>query len=411
MARAETKTLLALDRFARIMGAHPLHFNGVFVEAAPVTTCDQPLMQYDWQTADGVSRESIALAISDAEAKISQWLGFKPLPTFEIDERHAFVQPYAPDWFRYDMAQVVHGGTAAAVQLDYGHVVAGGIEQRTPIATDASVVYSDDDGDGYKETATVTAVTTVTDVNEIVLVLPGEGGAEEFEVRPIRVSIDPGTHTATITCRREQLVIPTLYERLDSTRAIDGSSDANFLDHADVYRSWHDPSQQVQFLWEAAGSTCGCGSATCQSCYLGAQFGCSTVRDYRLGLISGTPAVWDSTAQTYSFTPYWVARAPDKARWWYRAGYRDQSRPRPFKDMAQRWERAIATLTASSLERPFCGCKTVESITNYWREDFALLTQDHSFRTSAKLLDNPLGTTRGAVEAWRLIRTEALGGR
>lgn len=408
MARAETRTLLPLDRFARIMGVHPVHFNGVYLEnIAPVTTCEQPLMQYDWQTADGVSRESIALAIADAEERISRWLGFKPLPTFEVDERHAFARPSNPTAFRWNLIQP--NGMSEAVKLDFGHVVAGGIERRDAVETSAAVAYTDDDGDGYKETATIIINTTITDPNEIVVCLPGEGGAEEFEVRPITVAIANGA--ATVRMRREQLVIPSLYDQLTSTRAIDGANDANFLPVVDVYRSWHDPSQQVQFLWENGNSSCGCGGgdATCTSCYIGAQFGCSSVRDYRLGLISGTPATWDATTSAYAYTHYWVTRSPDKARWWYRAGYRDQQRPRPMRDMARRFERAISIMAASVLERPFCGCKTVEAATQYWREDFALLTQDHSFRVSSKLLDNPLGTTRGAVEAWRIIRAEALG--
>lgn len=410
MARASTRTLLSLDRFAQIMGVQPIHFNGVFVpDLAPVTTCEQPLMQYDWQTADGVSRESIAVAIADVEARISQWLGFKPLPTFEVDERHAFIGPSSPDllqsvWYRQPNGQI------PAVPLDYGHVVASGIERRDPITLAAAVAYTDDDGDGYDEKATVIVNTTVTDPNEIVCVLPGESGAEEFEVRPIKVSITNGV--ATIVARREQLVNPTLYERMDTgTRAVDGSVDSNFLTTVDIYRSWHDPSQQVQFLWESIGSSCSCGLSTCQTCYIGAQFGCATMRDYRLGLITGHPAIWDAETQTYLAASYFVPRMPDKARWWYRAGYRDQKRPRPFRDMDQRLERAIAIFAASILERPFCGCKTVEAATQYWREDFSMATQDHTFRATPRLVENPFGPTRGAVEAWRIVRTMALGGR
>lgn len=399
--------MLSLDRFARIMGAHPLHFCGVYVDdLAPVTTCGQPLMQYDWQTSDGVSRESIAVAIADAEERMAQWLGFKLLPTFEVDERHAFIQPSDPGLFATSMVQA--NGRAPAISLNYGHVVSAGIERRTSIALNALVTYTDDDADGYKETATIAVGSSLTDMNEIVLCLPGEGGAAEFEVRPIRVSTDGVT--VTIIARREQLVIPALFEQMGG-RAIDGLTDANFLPTVDVYRSWHDPSQQVQFLWENPGSGCGCGSVGCQMCYIGAQFGCATVRDYRLGLISGAPALWDDTTSTYGYTTYFVGRAPDKARWWYRAGYRDQTRTRPFREMAPKWERAVAIYTASMLERPFCGCKTVENITQYWREDMALLTQDHSWRTGRQWIDNPLGTTRGAIEAWRILRTEALGGR
>jgi len=406
VARSETRTLLSLDRFARVLGANPLHFNGVVHDLAPATTCGQPLMQYDWQTADGVSREAIALAIADAEARISEYLKFKPLPVFEVDERHSIGRPLDPTLFAYKM--VGAGYQSIATEMDWGHLVAGGIEQRTAIALNAVVTYSDDDGDGYKEKATLTIGTTVTDPNEIALFMPGESGAPEFEVRPIKVTISGGS--ATIVARREQLVIPDLFERLDSNKAIDGSNDANFLPTADVYRIWHDPSQQVQFLWENNFGSCGCGISACPTCFLSAQFGCTTVRDYRLGLITGQPAVWNDVTLNFESTYYAIGRSPDRARFWYRAGYRDKTRARPFQEMDLRYERAIAAYAVTFLDRPFCGCDNVENITNRWKEDLAKVSPEvGTSRLSAKWLDNPLGTTQGALHAWRLIRNQALG--
>lgn len=403
MARAEAVTLLSLDRFARILGAHPLHWNGVFHDLAPVTTCGQPLMQYDWQVVDGISRESIALAIQDAEARISQYLGFKPLPTFEVDERHPLITPANPALYRTSLV-----GGAVGTQLDWGHLVAGGIEARTPISLNASITYTDEDLDGYAETATVQAPAVGIDADEICAFFPGEGADPSFEIRPIKVNVATGI--ATITMRREQLVIPALQERLDSTRAIDGSDNANFLTIVDVYRVWHDPQQQVQFLWRNWTSSCGCGGTACPSCYLSAQFGCTTVADYRLSIMTGQPAFWDAPTGQYVFTPYAVPRQPDSARFWYRAGYRDKTRARPMRDMDPRWERAIAAYAVTFLDRPFCACRNVENISNHWGQDMAKMTPNEgASRLGAKWIDNPLGTTRGAIHAWRLIRTEALG--
>lgn len=407
MARADTRTLLSLDRFFKIMGVHPLHANGVTHDSlAPATTCAQPLMQYDWQTSDGVSRESIANAIADSEARIAQWLGFKPLPTFEVDERHSMPTPADPSLQRSRL--LTSTGAGVTVKLDWGHVVAGGVQGKTAILLSAPVVYSDEDADGYFETATLVVAASVTDPNEIALFLPGEDGAPEFEVRPIKVTISGGN--VTIVARREQFVIPALFERLDSNRAIDGANDANFLTVADVYRVWHDPSQQVQFLWENQFGSCGCSITTCATCYLAAQFGCTVVRDYRLGLISGQPALWNAATNGYEFTTYSIARAPDRGRFWYRAGYRDPTRSRPMHDMDPRWERAIAIYAATLLERPFCACKNAENITQRWNVDLGVTNREGSHRLSTKnWLDNPLGTREGAVFAWRLIRDHALG--
>lgn len=409
MARADTFTQLSLDRFAKIMGVNPLHFNGVFSSVSPVASCAAPLMQYDWQSADAVSRESIAVAIQDAEMRISTYLRFKPLPAFEVDERHSVLRPNPPELFA--RRAITTTGLGAALKLDYGQVVAGGIEQRTAISLNLPIVYSDADSDGYKETATLGPfATTVTDINEIALVFPGLGGAAEWEVRPITVTIVGGQ--CTIVARREQLVIPALLESF-AGKATDGDSDPNFQPNMDVYRIWHDPSQQVQFLWESPFSSCGCGDTTCASCFLSAQFGCTIVRDYRTGLITGQPAVWNSVTSAYESTQYAVNRAPDRARFWYRAGYRNQRAKRPFVEMDPRWERAIALLAAANLERPMCGCPNVENITRYWREDLALVHSDtqggDSYQFPRKFLDNPIGTTRGAMQAWRIIRMEAIG--
>lgn len=411
MARSDTLTSLPLDRYAALMGMNPLHFNGVVSDVSPVTVCGQPMMQFDWQAVDAVSRESLAWAIADAEQRIAQYLKFKLLPTFEFDERHSMGRPAGPEAFRSRL--IGPSGLGAAIRLDWGHVVAGGIERRELVTANAPVVYTDDDADGYLETATVTVSTSATDPNEIALVMPGEGGDALWEIRPIKVSISSGI--CVIVARREQLVIPAVSLGFATgARAVDGADPTMFLPSIDVYRVWHDPSQQVQFLWESpAWGGCGCGGVSCQTCYLSAQFGCSVVRDYRLGLIAGTPAIWNTATSAYEFTQYALNRAPDRARFWYRAGYRNQRAKRPMVEMAPQWERAVAMLATTLLERPFCGCSNVENITRYWRDDLAVNSSDttggSSNRTSNKWLDNPLGTARGAVHAWRIIKNEALG--
>ena len=119
--------------------------------------------------------------------------------------------------------------------------------------------------------------------------------------------------------------------------------------------------------------------------------------------------MWNDAMQQYEGTMYAVGRAPDRARFWYRAGYRDHTRTRPMREMDPRWERAIAAYAITFLDRPFCGCRNVENIANHWGQDLARATPEGSNRVGSKWLDNPLGTTQGAIHAWRLIRTEMLG--
>ena len=52
MARADTYTKLSLNRWATIMGVHPLHFCGVIMPDLPPTVCAKTWNQYPWQDTD-----------------------------------------------------------------------------------------------------------------------------------------------------------------------------------------------------------------------------------------------------------------------------------------------------------------------------------------------------------------------
>lgn len=398
MARADTRTLLSLDEWAKILGLHPLHFNGLASSQAPAVTCGSPMMQNGWQNADAVGREDVAIAISEAENRIAEYLGFRLKPDWIIDERH--------NW----PGQRGIWALSPNFKADWGYMVAGGIEGKTAVALNAPIVYSDQDGDGYKESATISVGSSLDDPNEICLFYPGEEAASEWEIRPIKVRAFAGT--LTITARREQFVIPDLQVRLNSNRAQDADDDANFLTSIDVYRIFHDPSQQINFLWEGGGG-CGCSQLGCSTCFLSSQFGCTVVRDYRLGLIAGQPAVWNSATYNYEFQSAAINRTPDRVRLWYRAGWRKPGEPRWAHVMDAQYARAVAYLSATFLDRPICGCDNVEHITSYWKRDLARTAAApggaESFRLTTQQLGNPLGTTRGAISAWRLIRTQALG--
>lgn len=412
MARADVRTLLPLDVFAKIMGIHPLHFNGVFVQdLANVTTCGQPLMQYGWQSANAVSRDDIAQAIADAEDRIAQYTHFKLAPTWEIDERHEWPRGVMPIAWRGSGPWPVGIGRGPAIKTDWGHLVAGGIEGRTPLGLGTPLVYADTDSDGYFETAVTSVATTITDINEIAAYYPGEGADPAWEIRPIHVSIAGGV--ATLQMRREQLVNPGILEGFGG-RATDGSDDTMFLTNVDVYRVFHDPQQQVQMLWEGPNQGgCGCAQSTCQTCFLSAQFGCTLVRSYRTGLITASPANWNSTTQGYEGATLSMGGAPDRVRLWYRAGYRDQTQKRPIHDMKPQWARAVAYMATALLARPLCACQNVTAQVEHWMDDLAKSESDQStsqnYRLDTRVLANPFGTTRGALYAWRMFQRESIG--
>lgn len=392
MSRANTPTLLPLDRFFAILGIHPLHANGVYVpELAEMGGCSSGLVQYAWQNSDAIGREDIAYAIAEAERQISDYLGFKPLASWEVDERHV-----AP-------------AMGTPIKADWGYAISGGVEKKTGISVGEGVIYDDLDSDTYYETATIIAPTDVTDTNEIAVYYPGHFADDAWEIRPLK-SVTVSGGLATITLRREQLVREELFEAFQPS-AINGLTDENFLDTVDVYRHWHDPSQQVQLLRRGGGCNCA-GINCCSACVLTGEFGCTVIASNRLSIFNVESGTWDADSQTFarSCGSIWPA---DRVRLWYRAGWRAQGLDRPVVQMDPQWERAIAYFAVSLLDRPLCSCSIAENLLNRWREDLAMRSSDgnssSSFSISKDVQGNPFGTSRGAVFAWRACQRERIG--
>lgn len=418
MARSSVKTLLPLDRFAAILGMNPLHFNGVEDQQmapdqsrplAPHNTCDDILVQFPYQASDCVARDEIARAIADAESQITSWLGYSPMPRWQADERVMLSRPPMPHALDYSGLDV--RGFWQQVQLGRGYVISGGTEAWTLVQAGVVVAYTDTDGDGYKETATMAVVTSLTEADEIAVHYPGRAalGDYSWEVRPIEVRIAAGT--ATITCRREQLVGPQFINGLVVSVA-DGQDDADFLATVDVYRHWNDPSQQAQLLW--LQTWCNCSDAGCAQCEGSSQTACLMPTNERIGLVTPQPGAWDASSSAFNSAYLLEYRAADKMRVWYRAGWRDKSQALPNIQMDPQWERAITYLALSMLDRPLCVCENIRAYTAHWTEDIAATTSSPSggsmtIRVSDKILDNPLGTTRGAIFAWRQISQNRLG--
>lgn len=413
MARASTRTLLPLDRWAAILGHDPLSFNQVITAAKPQTICAGPWKQWPWQESDKISREDVAQAIAEAERILADYVGYTLLPTWVADERRGTIQPGMPGLLNLSGRNL--SGFRNTVQLARGHYISGGVEAKAVIEAGATITYTDEDGDDYFETATVTVNTTVTDVCEIAVYYPGESGRDAWEVRPLRsVTITAGV--ATIVMWRHQLVLPDLMEAL-VPEAVDGDNAANFLEDVDVYRHYTDPQQQVQFLWSPIPywGSCGCGDSACVACTIASQFGCLVGNDYRLGLVHYQPATWDAAAGGFVTAGYAAPRQPDRLRLWYRAGYQDMAQDCPALQMEGTWERAVAYLSLTLLDRNLCGCSNLESLAEHYREDLALASstpaESRSYRVSgtaarASILDNPFGTTRGAVYAWTRANAE-----
>lgn len=413
MAVSSTRTLLSLDRFFAIVGMNPLHANQVYLPSIQGSGDDSPptiMLQYAYLAANRVGREEVAQAISTAEDMIAQQLGYLPKADWVADELVRAPRPANPVLFpltSLDLRSYWNSFKSAR-----GFFISGGREAKSVIQAAAAIVYTDTDGDGYAETATITAATTVTDIDEIALYYPAQAGADEWEIRPLRSVVIAGG-IATIVCRREQLVLPNIFSGYDNQDGVDGADAANFLTTVDVYRHYTDPASPITFMWESLGSYCDCGGASCASCGFTTQGGCLFSRDARLGYVAAAPATWDAATAEFTQSAYAVGRGPDRARIWYRSGWCNMRDLRPLSNMDPIMERAIAYYALTFLDYPLYGSYGLEDRTKRWREDLAENVsspgQSSSYNLTNRVLECPLGTTRGAVYAWQVIRKYGLG--
>lgn len=381
--------MLSIDRWAFNLGLDPLHVNGI-----NHGSCGSPVLQYAWQHPGRIGREEIALAIQHAEDLISDALGFYLLPAW-----------------REELIPISVRARQGILLCSHGMVIAAGRLAKSEIAVDQEIQWGNEDSDTINELATVTVTTSVVDPEEIGLYYPGKAGDDAWEIRPINVSISGGE--ATITCKRWQLVNPFVLESIDPDPdgiEIDEDTDDDgnplFLESVDVYRKWTDPSAQAQF--EGYGYPCRtCNDAGCAQCEAVTQSACVSIRDSLIGSLAVSPATWDAANSRFAFAGWdCLMSRPKAVRVWHRSGYVDP-RTGSKVNMAARFERAIALLSISLIgEEDLCTC--LSTLHERWAQDLALQesTADGS-STSYKLgkkLEWPFGTTRGAIEAWNLVR-------
>lgn len=417
MARADTPTLLSLDDFAVVMGISPAHFSGAaHSDVTPVVdnACTDLWPQHSWQAADRASREELAQEIANAEQDLAEFINYWPAPVWIAQENHPYPRHHRPDVMRaggYDVR-----GYRVAISADYGYVIAPGQRDTDIVGDSVNVALSDADGDGYKETATVSTATTLTDACEVKVYFVGRNAAQEWEIRPARTKvISAGMFTATFWAW--QLIDPDLWEALPTVEgqsAIDWTSADNIVDNVDVYREYNDTTAiSARFYWEprtqpldwAANLNCSCGGSSCAACALTTQTGCLHIRNPVSGLVVPAPASYDEDDGAWEAACWSECRDPDIVQLWYYAGHLDnrQRRGDVCQPLSRWWQQTIAWMATARMERPFCSCQNLTALSRQLQEDMAALSERQSFAVSPELLNNPFGTRRGEVLAWQRV--------
>jgi len=405
-------TLLSLSKYARIMGIVPAHF---WQGAAPNITpqvfplsgsCDSLWHQYAWQDSDKVGRYDVAQAIQDAEYDLANALGYWPAPMWIANEQHAYPRPHRREYV--GLGTDVRG-SVKGITTGFGKIVRDGRRAALYINTASTggsgLAYSDEDGDGFYETASVTVVTTETDACALKVFFSNKDGEPEWEIREPKSKVISGG-SVVFVFDSWLFVDPDLYE-LPSTEAgpyaIDLSTTANFVGSVDVYKEYvNNAVSAVEFLWEPDGIPCDEVDDGCDD--LSAD-GCLRIRDAELGILAPTPATYDASTDKWTATTWAGSREPDRVTFWYQAGEMSNEALRGINcdELGLQWAQTIAWLATSRLERPLCACNQAAALSKRLQIDLTERGETNQFFTTMEIVGNPFGTRIGEVSAWRKV--------
>jgi len=439
MAQPLPNTLLSYARYIRLLGANPVHAHGAAGDdtwAITQNSCQDIWPRHSWQSANQISEETIRQTIRQAEREIAEELGWWPGPTWTAQEIGQFAQHYRRDVYRrYGRG---NRGQRVGLKTKFAKIIAPGVRNTSssPIAT-ATVAantlrYTDEDGDGFFETATVRIATTLTDATEVKVYFADTEADERWEIRPPNTkTISNGIFTATFDSWL--FIDPDLrsvYPSQTGFRAVNVTTVDNYVTSVDVYREYNDPTQASStFYWEPTprslvidGCCSNCAGTGCPACSLTTQDGCLHIRDADRGIVVPQPATYDEDEGSWTQNSYTECRDPDYVQIWYYSGDLSRRYLRNTvgfdEQLDDYWAQAIFWLATARMRRPFCGCATIKAYADQLQDNLAAMqsrqVQATSYQIDPELvLRSRFGTRVGEVMAWQRVkenRDRILGG-
>jgi len=419
LAQPYPPTLLSLQDFARVLGVAPLHFAGAVTPGLnpmvfPASGCSGIWHKYDWQNSDAVSLYQIAESIHTAEQEVANLIGYWPAPYWIEEEVHNYPRPFLRETFGlgYDVR-----GLNKSVQSGYGKLISAGVRAVSLVGTASvgvSLAYTDEDSDGFYETATIQLATALTNVSQIKVYFAQKDGVIEWEVRPVRSKAISGG-VVTIILDSWLLIDPELYElppTSDGEYVIDASTVANFVTSVDVYREYVDTSvASATFYWmpDHPGNNpiaCPtCGTIGCTTCSYVTQDGCMSVRLHHEGEIVPYPAEYDAVEQAWQSRSWVNCIEPDIVKISYLSGDQSQEflQGRSHEPLSFYWKQLIAWIVVARLDRPMCACGNLQTMHEWLSRDITMTGGGVSHFVTADAMNSPFGSRRGEVMAWRRL--------
>lgn len=401
--------LLDLDTWRAEINFHPWHFFQWSNTDVPVTSSTNDLIrQHAWQDYDCLSREDVKRAIINAETRLFEHLNYWPMPKY----REAIMS-----WPQYPKANLLRTGYAdpsgrwIGVRLPESHIQSLGIEVVQELALETPVVYSDRDGDGINDTFTVTISSSTTLKNDIAVYFSeedrftGEDPNEKWRIRPVRVSVDTDTETTTVTGPAWIMAKPILYEGIGA-QALDPSDTDNYVSVVDVYRRYtytegrSTTTAQAVLIWENSPYPNWCRTTVDPSA-LGYAIARAVIRDSENGIVGISEAIYSTETGTWHSANFESSRPPDKVIVRYLAGYA----PDYQNNMQSKMRYMVSRLAAAELLRRTGSRSEAHRQLYYWQEDLARSSGSDTYGyISREDLNNPFGTRRGQIAAWKEMK-------
>lgn len=416
---------LPLESFRRIIGYNPFHFWQLTNSDVPLDSkCNSLVYEYSWQNVNAVGRADIRAAIAIAEEKLRSYLHYSPAPHY-VEETLSYPRYY--DRRSMYAAPIDSDGRRVSLKLAEGYVQALGVEAHTLIGTPSTITYSDSDGDGITDTFTTSALaTTVTDTDQIAVYFSstdrytGASIGPRWRIAPVKVTISGGN--VTIKGPIWLIVKPIKYQGYSTSSkslVLDPGNvsnppqpptNLNYATSVEIYRRYTNgdgttnATAQALFTWETSPG-CDCATVSDSStdpAAIATSIGRVGLRDSKTGLVTPGTATYDTTSALWASSAWTGCQPPDRVLIRYLAGL-----PLVNGEMAPAWQQVVAHLALAELPGPLCNCERANREVHYWQTDLARTggNNDEQYGAiSARDLDNPFGTRRGHVFAWRFVQ-------
>lgn len=399
----EEVSALSLYRYAKIMNINPVHLSmsgdislddGNVLFPLTIVDGDNYYVERPYFQSERVSREEIRDEISRAESEIEDFLGFYVAPKWTVGEKISLKEHYDPqigyNWYNLRGERVRHFP-------QWGKFIAGGQRNSILLSSDVAVIYQDNDGDGWDETAVIEFELEYasTSLYEIEVFFSGYSGSPQYQIRPPLIKSKDGG-TVTITFETWKMIHPAYYDAYPTNERdlINLSDSDSLVATVDIYRKYNSTSSaHAKIYYEA----------DCDDLEYATQDGYIKLTDPELNGVQVVPADYDedsgawSKSQVSGNIQYITLNYYSGLQYrpTYGANFWDQLHP----DLAQ----AIAYLATSRLSRPLAGKPATTALSRMLQDDYTNSEKGRFKYATQDVVSSPFGTRAGEVYVYRRL--------